>query len=167
MPSYKASIRNLATARVTGRSPRPWRSDNEAHMIRRFVFRWLTCGDSSRPSGRAWARALGISHTWLQKLVRRFEADPTAMQQQAQECGHPTFAQLRRARERSDQMQDRGELRRNASNGVNSGGHAVLMSLPASESDSEYRQAILRAEHAEREISRMNGSLMHEFEYDY
>lgn len=26
---------------------------------------------------RVWARKLGISHTWLQKLVREFQADPS------------------------------------------------------------------------------------------
>jgi len=39
-------------------------------MIRRFVSWWLTCRDPSGTSGRAWARELGISHTWVQKLVR-------------------------------------------------------------------------------------------------
>ena len=33
----------------------------------------------SKPSGRACARALGVSHTWVQKLVRKFRADPTEM----------------------------------------------------------------------------------------
>lgn len=74
MPSYEASVRNLAIARTMGRCPRPWRSNDEAYLIRRFVFQWLSCPDLGRPSARAWARALGVSHTWVQKLVRRFQA---------------------------------------------------------------------------------------------
>jgi hypothetical protein len=169
MPSYQASVRNLASARVTGRSPRRWRSNEESHMIRRFVFRWLTCGDARRPSGRAWAQALGVSHTWVQKLVRRFQVDPTEVKREVQECGHPTFAQLRAARDRSQQMQDRGELRRNARNRVASGRDAILMSLPAGEMDSDYRQAILRAEHSEQYEQNLvhELNLVHEFEYDY
>jgi hypothetical protein len=69
----------------------------------------LTCR-GSRPSGRAWARALGISHTWLQKLVRRFQADPSEMQREAQR-GDSTFAQLTRAWEFTQRMKEDGKLR--------------------------------------------------------
>jgi hypothetical protein len=70
MPSYESSMRNLAKARARWRPPRPWRSTDESRMIRRYVFVWYT-GRGSKPSGRAWAKQLGISHTWLQKLVRQ------------------------------------------------------------------------------------------------
>src|ERR1039458_845783 len=79
MPSYESSMQNLARARERWRPPRPWRSSQEAQLIQRFAFQWFTCRDRSRPSGRAWARQLGVSHTWLQKLVREFMADPDAM----------------------------------------------------------------------------------------
>jgi hypothetical protein len=45
-------------------------------MIRRFAFQLFTCRDRSKSSGRAWARELGVSHTWLQKLVRKFTMIP-------------------------------------------------------------------------------------------
>jgi len=48
-------------------------------MIRRLVFQWFSCRDRGRPSGRAWARALGISHTSFQKLIRKFTEDPSEM----------------------------------------------------------------------------------------
>ena len=73
-------------------------------MIRRFIFQWLTCRDRNRPSGRAWARDLGMSHTWLQKLVRRFQADPSEIYQEARRTGDPTFAQLTRARDYTQRM---------------------------------------------------------------
>jgi hypothetical protein len=111
MPSYESSMRNLARARESWRRPRPWRSSEEAEMIQRFVFQWFTCRDRSRPSGRAWARGLGISHTWLQKLVRAFHADPSEMYREARRCGDPTYAELTRARERTWRMGEQGELR--------------------------------------------------------
>jgi len=79
-------------------------------MIRRYVFLWFTAR-GQRPSGRAWARQLGISHTWLQKLIREFQADPSEMYGDVRRCGSPSFAQLTRARKRTQQMRYRGELR--------------------------------------------------------
>jgi len=79
-------------------------------MIRRFVFQWFTCRDRNRPSGRAWARALDVSHTWLQKLVRGFVTDPSEMRRLA--TSDPKAAELTRAQEETRQMRERGELRR-------------------------------------------------------
>jgi hypothetical protein len=110
MPSYESSTQNLAKARAKWRPPLPWRSSDESRVIRRYVFLWYT-GRGQKPSGRDWARQLGISHTWLQKLVRRFQADPTEMYGEVRRCGDPNFAQLSRAREHSRQMKERGELR--------------------------------------------------------
>ena len=81
-------------------------------MIRRFVFQWFTCRDASRPSGRDWARQLGISHTWLQKLVRQFQADPSEMRRLQVARGDPKFADLTRGREYTQQMDGRYEIRR-------------------------------------------------------
>jgi hypothetical protein len=111
MPSYESSMRNLAKARAKGRRPRPWRSTEEAEMIRRFVFWWFTCLNRSKPSGRAWARELGISHTWLQKLVREFTADPSEMVRLQRAYGDPRSAQLSRVQEHTRGMNERGELR--------------------------------------------------------
>jgi hypothetical protein len=109
---YDASMRNLAKARGSEKwhPPRPWRSKEEGRMVRRYVFWWFTCPDRSRPSGRAWAKQLGISHTWLQKLVREFTADPSKMRR-LQTYGDPTSAQLNRAQEYTQRMRERGELR--------------------------------------------------------
>lgn len=111
---YDASMRNLRKACVRrkelGAYPRPWRSKEEGLMIRRQVLLWFTCVDKNRPSGRAWARALGVSHTWLQKVVREFRADPSKIRR-LQAYGDPTSAQLSRAQEYTRQMKERGELR--------------------------------------------------------
>jgi hypothetical protein len=80
-------------------------------MIRRFVRWWFTCRDPSRPSGRAWARQLGISHTWLQKLVREFMTDPSEMWRLQAVKGDPKFSDLSLSRDYTQQMRQRGELR--------------------------------------------------------
>ncbi len=79
-------------------------------MIRRLVVYWFTCVDSNRPSGRSWARQLGISHTWLQKLIREFKKDPSEMRR-LQSYGDPKPEQLSRALEYTRQMKERGQLR--------------------------------------------------------
>jgi len=111
MPSYESSMENLAKARERRCPPRPWRSMQESQMIRRYVFQWVTCRDRSRPSGRAWAHGLGISHTWLQKLVQQFRADPSEMWRLQRAKGDPKLEELRRAKEYSLEMKERGELR--------------------------------------------------------
>ena len=111
MPSYESSMRNLAKAKARWHPPRPWRSSQESQMIRRYVFQWLTCRDRNRPSGRAWARQLGISHTWLQKLLRQFLANPSEIQREVRRCGDPTFAQLNRAQVHTRRMRELEELR--------------------------------------------------------
>src|ERR1700730_7237573 len=89
MPSYESSMQNLEKAQAKWRPPRTWRSGEESLMIRRYVFQWLTCRDPSRPSGRAWTSELGISHTWLQKLVREFQTDPSQMWRLQESSGDP------------------------------------------------------------------------------
>src|SRR5688500_15398122 len=69
------------------------------------------CRDRSRPSGRDWARQLGISHTWLQKLVRKFAADPGEMRRIEAAWGQPRFSELARAQEETLRMREIGRLR--------------------------------------------------------
>ncbi|PYU26868.1 MAG: hypothetical protein DMG30_00960 [Acidobacteria bacterium] len=104
-------MRNLEKAQANWRPPRPWRSSEDVHMIRRFVWWWLTCRDPSRPSGRAWARELGIGHKWLQKLVREFMADPSEMWRLQATRDDPNFLERSHAREYTAEMKQRGELR--------------------------------------------------------
>jgi hypothetical protein len=71
---------------------------------------WFTARDR-RPSAREWARGLGISHTWMQRLIRQFRADPTQMIREIRRFGLATFEQLTRAREYTRRMNEEGELR--------------------------------------------------------
>jgi hypothetical protein len=79
-------------------------------MIRRLVFLWFT-GQDRRPSAREWARGLGISHTWMQRLIRQFRADPSQMIREVHRYGLATFEQLKRAQEFTRRMKEDGELR--------------------------------------------------------
>jgi len=103
---YDARIANLRKARRTPRChpPRPWRTKDESDMIRRYAFLWRTCRDSNKPSGRSWARQLGISHTWLQKLVRDFKKDPREMWRLQAAEGDPKLTDLGDAQECSREM---------------------------------------------------------------
>jgi hypothetical protein len=111
---YDASIRNLRKAcarrKELGAYPRPFRSKAEQLMVRRLALWWWTCRDSNKPSARAWAKQLGVSHVWLLKLFRKFEADPVEVRR-LQAYGDPTSEQLNRAKECTQRMRDRGELR--------------------------------------------------------
>jgi transposase len=113
VPSYESSMSNLRQARASRRwrPPRPWRSKEESRAIRRFVFQWLTCRDRSRPSARAWARGLGVSHTWVQKLVSEFRKDAREMLRLQATRGEPNSSDLSRAQECTRRMRERGELR--------------------------------------------------------
>jgi hypothetical protein len=80
-------------------------------MVRRLTFWWFTSCDRNKPSGRDWARQLGISHTWLQRLVRGFKQDPDEMWQLQVALGDPTFYQLRRARDYTQELRNEGKVR--------------------------------------------------------
>ncbi len=79
-------------------------------MVKRFALLWWTCRDRNRPSARAWAQGLNVSHVWLLKLIRRFETSPAEVRR-LQAIGDPTPEQLDRARECTRRMRERGELR--------------------------------------------------------
>lgn len=78
--------------------------------MRRYAFWWFNCHDRNKSSGRDWARQLGISHTWLQKLVRQFEEDPGEMWELQVAYGDPTLEQLSRARQDTEELRRRGGL---------------------------------------------------------
>ena len=109
---YDTSMENLQKAFASERyhPPRPFRSKEEQLMVRRLALWWWTCRDSSRPSARSWAKQLGVTHVWLLKLVRKFETDPGEVRR-LQAYGDLTLEQLRRAREYTQRMRERGELR--------------------------------------------------------
>jgi hypothetical protein len=57
------------------------------------------------------ARFLGVSHTWVNKLVKRFEADPERMRRKMRAFAPASFEKLERAREETRRERERGWLR--------------------------------------------------------
>jgi len=67
-------------------------------------------------AGRPWAklrvaRLLGVSHTWVNKLVKRFEADPDRMRRRMAAFAPATLEKLERAREETRRQRELGWLR--------------------------------------------------------
>jgi hypothetical protein len=110
MPSCEASRRNLVIARSRWRRPKPWRSQRESRVIRLYVWQWLL-GHGPWCSGRALAAWLGVSHTYVQKLVSSMPRDENAFLREMQHSEPPSVAALRCARAESRQQRERGMLR--------------------------------------------------------
>ena len=111
MPSRESSLRNLEKARANARPSRPWRSRSESRLIRSFAWQWHL-GHGPCCSGRALARWLGVSHTYIQKLKRVLSRRESDFLREVAYSGPPTVEGLRRAREVSRQQRERGLLRR-------------------------------------------------------
>jgi hypothetical protein len=110
MPSREASRRNLVIARLRWRRPKPWRSQRESRVIRLYVWQWLL-GHGPWCSGRALAGWLGISHTYVQALVRTLPRDENTFLREMRHSERPSVEALRCAREESRQYRERGLLR--------------------------------------------------------
>jgi hypothetical protein len=112
MPSREASLRNLEKARAAwSHRPRPWRSAEESRTIKRLVWQWFSYRGPDKWSARAVGRLLGVSHTYIQKLMRQFTIDPSEMQKDALRHSAATFEHLSRAREETRTEKERGRLR--------------------------------------------------------
>jgi hypothetical protein len=111
MPSPERSRENLKKARAVWRAPRPWRSRAESRVIQLFTWQWHL-GHGPFCWGRALARWLGVSHTYVQKLTRTLSRDENDFLRTVRCFGVPTVEGLRRAREESRQQRERGFLRR-------------------------------------------------------
>ena len=68
------------------------------------------------PAGRPWAklrvaRFLGVSHTWVNKLVKRIERDPDRMRRRMAAWAPASFEKLERAREETRRQRKFGWIR--------------------------------------------------------
>jgi hypothetical protein len=111
LPSREASSRNLELARARWHAPRPWRSIQETRVIKRLVFQWFGYRGPEKWSGRAVARRLGVTHTYIEKLVREVRADAGEMLSLRAAYGEADFGDLSCAQEHTKRMKERGELR--------------------------------------------------------
>jgi len=110
MPSRESSLRNLAKARAKWRPPRPWRSRAESRLIRMLTWQWLL-NHGPWCSGRALARWLVVSHTYIQKLARILSRNEDDFLRELRYSDPPTVDALNRAREESKRQRERGLLR--------------------------------------------------------
>ena len=119
MGSREAAVRNLDEAMRNGkwRRPRPWRSRQETHVIKRLAWLWFNHRGPgrTRESIHSLSRALGVSRSYIQKLVMAFERDPTEMQREDRQRGPSNVTDLARAKEETRQQRERGLLRGTAS----------------------------------------------------
>lgn len=111
MPSPETSRQNLAKAKANWHAPLPWRSLQETRLIKTLAWQWYRTKEPLC-SGRQIARWLGVSHTYIQKLVREFNADTRNILQQQRAYGGATFADLQRAQEETAKIREFGWLRR-------------------------------------------------------
>src|SRR5262245_15963998 len=108
MPTLEASLRNFAKARARWHPHRPGRSPAETRIIKRLTWQWFTHCGPEKCSARTVARWLGVSHTYVQKLVREFARDPSRMRREVRSYGLATFEQLYRAQEEIRRQKEHG-----------------------------------------------------------
>jgi hypothetical protein len=112
-----ARLANMAKARAARkREPLRWRSGLESRIIEQLVWQWwvesrvetrVVAAYAKASAGRPWAkqrvaRLLDVSHTWVNKLVKRFEAEPDRMRRRMAACAPASFEKLEQARRRRD-----------------------------------------------------------------
>ena len=113
MPSPETSRQNLQKAKANWRAPLPWRSVQETQLIKVLAWRWCKMKEP-QCGGRQIARWLGVSHTYIQKLVREFSGDTRNIVQQQRAYGQASFADLKRAQEETARIREAGWLRRSS-----------------------------------------------------
>jgi hypothetical protein len=107
-----ARLRNIQRARAARkRAPLPWRSGLESRIIEQLVWQWW-----NDPGPRRWpayrvARFLGVSHTWVNKLAKRFQSDPDRMRRRMRAFAPANFEKLQRARQETQWHREHGRLR--------------------------------------------------------
>ena len=111
-----ARLVNIKKARAARkREPLRWRSGLESRIIEQLVWQWWveSSGEWLVASGwknqvqtrKSWAklrvaRFLEVSHTWVNKLVKRFERDPDRMRRRMAAWAPARLEKLERARRR-------------------------------------------------------------------
>ena len=121
-----ARLVNIKKARAARkREPLRWRSGLESRIIEQLVWQWWVESrveargvreSGHAPAGRPWAkqrvaRFLEVSHTWVNKLVKRFERDPDRMRRRMAAWAPASFEKLERAREETRRQRKFGWIR--------------------------------------------------------
>jgi hypothetical protein len=103
---------NIQKARAARkREPLRWRSGVESRLIEQLVWQWWNSREARKWAKQRVARFLGVSHTWVNKLVKRFEADPERARRRNGAFTPASFEKLERAREETRRQREYGWLR--------------------------------------------------------
>jgi hypothetical protein len=122
-----ARLVNIKKARAARkREPLRWRSGLESRIIEQLVWQWWveSSGEWLVASARknqvqtrkSWAkqrvaRFLEVSHTWVNKLVKRIERDPDRMRRRMAAWAPASLEKLERAREETRRQRKFGWIR--------------------------------------------------------
>ena len=102
---------NIQKARAARRrAPLPWRSGLESQIIEQLVWQWWLSPAPRWPALRV-ARLLGVSHTWVNKLAKRFHSDPARFRRRFAPFPPATLEKLDRARQETLRRRQLGWLR--------------------------------------------------------
>lgn len=108
----RARLRNIQKARAARkRAPLPWRSGLESNIIEQLVWQWWNDPDPRKWPAYRVARFSDVSHTWVAKLVKRFQADPDRMRRRMRAFAPANFEKLQRARQETLWQREHGRLR--------------------------------------------------------
>ena len=109
--ALQARLINIQKARAARRrAPLPWRSGLESQIIEQLVWQWWLSPDPRWPAYRV-ARLLGVSHTWVNKLAKRFQSDPARFRRRYFPFAPATLEKLDRARQETLWRRRHGWLR--------------------------------------------------------
>ncbi|MGH9734374.1 MAG: hypothetical protein ACRD8A_07285 [Candidatus Acidiferrales bacterium] len=107
----QARLINIQKARAARRrAPLPWRSGLESRVIEQLVWQWWRSPAPKWPALRV-ARLLDVSHTWVNKLAKRFAADPDRFRRRYAPFPPATLDKLDRARQETAWHRQHGRLR--------------------------------------------------------
>lgn len=107
----RSRLINIQQARAARRrAPLPWRSLAESRVIEQLVWQWWRSPQPRWPALRV-ARLLGVSHTWVAKLAKRFRSDPDRFRRRYAPFPPATLAKLQLARQETVWHREHGRLR--------------------------------------------------------
>ena len=107
----QARLINIQKARAARRRPPlPWRSGLESRVIEQLVWQWWQ-SPAPKWSAVRVARLLGVSHTWVNKLAKRFRSDPARFRRRYFPFAPATLDKLQRARQETLWHRQHGRLR--------------------------------------------------------
>lgn len=109
--ALESRLINIQKARAARRRlPLPWRSGRESQVIEQLVWQWSRSPQPRWPALRV-ARLLGVSHTWVNKLAKRFRSDPDRFRRRYAPFAPATLDKLLRARQETAWHREHGRLR--------------------------------------------------------